>query len=256
MNFQEYEKVMVLHYDKILKRDLEWLIGFVEGDGSFIVSGEGDKCRHFFIINQKSVKVLYKVRKILGFGKVSNYGSYFRYIVADRVGVKRLLYLFNGNLILNKTNIRFQYWLESFNYRYKELLIFKGRFQPKSFMYNGWLSGFIEAEGCFYAVLRNIRFKSLRLSCFLDQKEERDTLILISEEFSGYCIKRKEIEAMFRVSLESKVAQGKLISYLNKYKLKGDKRISFLRWRRLVQMDLTLISKDRLKNLVRNINKR
>ena len=126
---------------------LEWFIGFSEGDGSFIVSNE----RNYFIINQKDLKILYKIKKNLGFGQVSKYtqnnNSYGRYVVQDKKNCERLAHIFNGNLVLEKTNIRFQFWLKTLNI---QPLNKKGTLK----LDNAWLSGFIDAEGCFSAKLR------------------------------------------------------------------------------------------------------
>ena len=45
---------------------LEWYIGFSEGNGSFTTSTN----RCYFIINQKDIQLLYKIRKKLGFGQI------------------------------------------------------------------------------------------------------------------------------------------------------------------------------------------
>ena len=97
------------HIKKIDHSFLEWFIGFVEGDGSFIVSEKTEKSplRLFFILTQKDIQVLHMIRTTLGFGRVSKHGDYFRYIVADQSSLKRLIHLFNGNLVLEKTQNRF-----------------------------------------------------------------------------------------------------------------------------------------------------
>nr|AOC61488.1 putative LAGLIDADG homing endonuclease [Rhexinema sarcinoideum] len=48
---------------------LEWFVGFSERDGSFIVFKK--KC--FFMINQKNIQLLYKIKKYLGFSQVICY---------------------------------------------------------------------------------------------------------------------------------------------------------------------------------------
>ena len=107
------KKQNVWHFDKFfslnknrkksedLVKDLIWFIGFAEGDGSWIVSTSGKKStkkRSYFLINQKDPKVLFKIRRILGFGLVKNYNSsgslgnkgYHRFIVADKNGTEKL----------------------------------------------------------------------------------------------------------------------------------------------------------------------
>ena len=112
-NFSNYRSRLVSHKraGNIKTTFLEWFVGFSEGDGSFTVSGT----RLFFIINQKEEGILHRIRTELGFGKVSHYKTYSRFIVADRDNIERLIHLFNGNLVLNKTVRRFSLWVEAWN---------------------------------------------------------------------------------------------------------------------------------------------
>lgn len=173
-NFINVQQKIVSHKTFIKTSFLEWFVGFSEGDGSFIVSNK--KNQLFFIINQKEEKVLYYIRANLGFGKVSKYCSYSRYIVADRGSVDRLISIFNGNLVLNKTNARFVLWLVARNQYSTEEICYRGINKFVTFHKNGWLSGFTDAEGCFNAQkLKDTRYTlgfRIRLRFILDQKGE------------------------------------------------------------------------------------
>jgi hypothetical protein len=50
------------------KDDVDWLIGFTEGDGCFYTNGK----RLWFILIQAEARVLYKARAILGFGRIQH----------------------------------------------------------------------------------------------------------------------------------------------------------------------------------------
>ena len=171
-NFIDLQQKIVSHKTFIKTSFLEWFVGFSEGNGTFIVSNK----RLFFIINQKEEKVLYYIRANLGFGKVSKYCSYSRYIVADTSSVDRLISIFNGNLVLNKTNARFVLWLQARNLYSTEEICYRGINKLVTFHKNGWLSGFIDAEGCFNAQkLKDTRYTlgfRIRLRFILDQKDE------------------------------------------------------------------------------------
>lgn len=174
LSFINVQQKIVSHKTFIKTSFLEWFVGFSEGDGSFIVSNK--KNQLFFIINQKEEKVLYYIRANLGFGKVSKYSSYSRYIVADRGSVDRLISIFNGNLVLNKTNARFVLWLQARNLYSTEEICYRGINKLVTFHKNGWLSGFTDAEGCFNAQkLKDTRYTlgfRIRLRFILDQKGE------------------------------------------------------------------------------------
>lgn len=288
-NFDLFIKNSVLHKKKFKLSELEWLIGFTEGNGSFIVS----KNRNFFIITQKSCKSLHKIKQRLGFGSVTKAGENFRYIVAKNADVFKLICLFNGNLLLNKTKVRFELWLANYNLLNKTNILYSRKCVTDSILLknSGWLSGFIDSEGCFYALLRKDKVLSLRLSLFIDQKDEPNICERIAKEFNGYVTLRSsstgkvEVEASkdnpqpkaeqtehlanettklkssyYRVVLSSKLSRQSIVSYLSKYVLLGDKNISFLRWQRLHNLVTNAtISKMNLEKLIRlckNINKR
>lgn len=232
-NFSDYRKRLVSHKKsgKIDPAFLEWLVGFSEGDGSFIVS----KDRMFFIINQKEEKVLHRIRTELGFGKVSTYNTYSRFIVADRDNIERLIHLFNGNLVLHKTNSRFELWLQSWNLSFREQrrVIPLSQNQLPSFDNNGWLSGFTDANGCFNAVqTKDSRYSlgwRLRLRFILDQKSEKDLLEKVKNLFGSAVIsRRREVDDMWRFTCTSILSHQVVTNYFTRYPLRTVKKVSFL----------------------------
>lgn len=297
-NFNNYAKNTVSHQTKINKDFLEWFIGFTEGDGSFIVSNN----RLFFIINQKEEKILYSIRQNLGFGKVSTYKTYSRFIVADKTNIDRLISIFNGNLVLNKTNERFISWLHARNTYVSNLnnslhtnkiclkkslfkkacCINKGLNLPKviskieylnknklvCFENNAWLSGFIDAEGCFNAIkIKDVRYSlgfRVRLRFILDQKNEKKIFYKIQDFLQskdcGVISNRTQIELMFRFTSTSISSHEILIKYLERYSLRTLKKVSFLRFcslLRYIKNRKTLVWKgkvlQKIENLLKNI---
>lgn len=139
---------------------LTWLIGFSEGDGSFIVSRRGDLS---FVISQdtRDIQVLNMIQNNLKFGKVIKQGkTVSRYVVQDKIGLYLIALLFNGNLItLHKIN-RYQNFLENVNVynnngRIKLPNIKLSAFSVKPTFQDGWLAGFCDAEGCFSSTIYN-----------------------------------------------------------------------------------------------------
>jgi len=77
---------------------LNWLIGFSEGDGSFIKSTRGDL---YFVISQdtRDKQVLEYIQKELNLGKVLSQGkTTSRFVVQDKLGLYLIALIFNGNL--------------------------------------------------------------------------------------------------------------------------------------------------------------
>jgi hypothetical protein len=212
------------------KQFLEWFIGFSEGDGSFIVS----KGRCFFILVQKDPKILYKIKKYLGFGSVSQSGLYYRYIVASIPSIEKLINLFNGNFRLNKTCIRFSKWLSLPVYAHIKYI----EERKKILLEDSWLSGFIDAEGCFNFTIRKDRLSGIRYRFILDQKGEKDALEQVAflfeiETNKKNVYERSSLENMFRLCIESKEIHFKLFNYLNKNPLRTQKKFDFLKFKKL-----------------------
>jgi intein-encoded DNA endonuclease-like protein len=91
------------------------LVGFTEGEGSFIVNNRGDLA---FVITQSTLDliILEFIRDTLGFGKVNPQSiQTSRYITQSKVEIDIIISLFNGNLILPRKQQRFAIFLQGFN---------------------------------------------------------------------------------------------------------------------------------------------
>ena len=254
-NFNLYNNIKPLHKNKINTTFLEWFIGFSEGDGNFVISGNN----LFFIINHKEIKILNNIRTNLGFGKVSIYNGSGRYVVADRKGVDRIVSIFNGNLLLDKTNKRFIDWLQVRNSYSLHNLSYLGKNNIKRFIDTSWLTGFIDADGSFNSV--RITDKSSKvgfrvdLSFILDFQDElfvlekvkqflktgsitkHHSLNCSAQEFTENLCKQMETVVcfpqplyMYRLVCTDQKSHEILISYLQKHPLKTLKKVSFLRF--------------------------
>jgi len=222
------------------KEFLEFFIGFVEGDGSFIVSlNKNGIKRCFFIITQKDPKILFLIRSKLGFGSVSSYNLYSRYIVAStksNKNIHKLINIFNGNLVLEKTNSRFSSWLKAANIKGVK---YKGPLYLDCFDDNAWLAGFTSADGHFSAYKIFDKRYSLgyrvRLRFILDQKGESLILSSIKKRFlpTSHIDRRSSPEDMFRLTCTNLVYLSKIIEYFDRYSLRSDKIIDYVRFKKI-----------------------
>jgi hypothetical protein len=232
---------------------LDWFIGFSEGDGCFFHL----KYSHFFIISQKDPQVLYKIRKHLGFGSIKQYtdsklnNTYFRYTVSGLDNIERLIHIFNGKLLLSKTQLRFSDWVSAYNLRptiisQQRTISLVPPFRSVSFS-NAWLSGFIDAEGCF-SIVHSVSKDSYCFRFILDQKSESSFLHSLVLLFgSGRVDSRNECSDIHRFVLElnrkinlkkscsfpktdSFSAFLQLYQYLEKFPLFSSKHLVFLRF--------------------------
>ena len=265
-NFDAYLDSKPSHLSKINITFLAWFIGFAEGDGCFFVDEKTN--RNYFLLSQKDPKALYFIKKNLGFGIVNKKQDSYQYYVSDQINIDKLIKIFNGNLQLEKKNRNFKKWFNVYsNYtKITNKISFNDNKNNNLSLDNSWISGFIDAEGCFTATLRvDSRYKSgykLVLRFIIDQKLEDNTLLYIGELFGKQKIDaRKEINGMSRLVLYSNF--DTLIYYLTKFPLKTNKKLSYLRWKRLFfyvkQENLLATTQNekafaKLKRLIKSLN--
>jgi len=240
-------------------KDIAWFIGFSEGDGSF--ARDFPKKRISFVITQKDPKVLYKIRKLLGFGVVRLCkDTYYRYIVSKNENLVKLIHIFNGNLVLDKTNERYKEWLELYNSKAETKINLKLKKESKLLSINSpWLTGFIDAEGCFDAPLRNKR-KTFRMRFSIKQKGEKQIMSLLPHLFcknkkTGHIYQKKDITIF---TMDSFVSLKYLNIYLSKYPLKSNKKIAYMKWLKLYRVledGGRGKSFDTIEKMSKNINK-
>jgi len=243
---------------------LQWFIGFTEGDGSFIVSNR----RCYFIINQKDIKILYKIKNNLGFGQVFKYTQnkkiYGRYIVEDQKNCERIAHIFNGNLVLLKTNKRFESWI-------KQLNIKPLNTRGYICLNNSWLSGFIDAEGCFYARVRKLKTMKLGYKVeqkfIINQKGELDLFYCLKKLFSSnsniqqiICKQKQTDNIYYKIELSSFLSNTILLNYLNNFPCKGNKNLNIVIYKRLYgyierKEHLTIMGLKKIKILCKKLNK-
>jgi len=236
---KEKKKKIIINEKTQQANRIDWVIGFAEGDGCFYVSKSNPRVlRQEFIITQKDPKVLYKVKQFLGFGRVESHGAYFRYIVGDIQGTKKIIDIFNGNLCLYKTHARFTRYVETFNLRislkkYQSLAYQPIHVKEKKQVHfdSAWFSGLIDAEGCFSTVI-TAKTKQLRFA--IDQKDEKELMERIKIALGGGSFHvRKTTNFRFQYFHVRPDEQDPLVQYLEKYPLQSEKYIDYVRWKTL-----------------------
>lgn len=251
---------------------LAWFIGFSEGDGSWTISGK----RLFFTLTQKDPAALHKIRTKLGFGLICNdtkNPEIKRFVVTRREHIKILISLFNGNLLLKKTNRRFADWVSHYNQvtgslvevksRWDNVTPWNGKFdkhrercdqntletlRKQSVVWNSaWLSGFLEAEGCFSAIVKR---KTYYMRFLLDQTDELELFIhirLILGDLGAISIRKITDELChYRFEVSNLDILEQIIGYIKRYPLLTKKNVSFVRWKKLQNM-LNVIKQEKLE---------
>lgn len=245
-------------------RFLEWFVGFSEGDGCFEYRRVNDRPRLSFTIKQVDAPLLYKVRAGLGFGTVRKIGQtekLYQFVVGDKAGIRRLMALFNGNLVLGKTRARYETWVNMGKEKIWIDFQLKNQVRLPSFK-SAWISGFCpkeEAEGCFYAQLSSTR---LRQKFTLTQKDvagEKAILDQIRILFESKAKLSTLKNDAFRMEINSIKSQQLVAKYFHKFPLKGKKKITSFRWWRILLLRFQnvhneIAKKPKVKRLVNSLN--
>lgn len=124
------------------ERFFEWLAGFIDGDGCFLLSKKGYASLEI-VTQLRDKKCLYIIKQKFG-GSVKLYSgdNYLKYRLHHKEGLLNLIGKVNG-LLQNPTRIlQLGKICDKYNLELKD---------PKPLTYyNGWLSGFFDTDGSIY----------------------------------------------------------------------------------------------------------
>nr|YP_010500147.1 hypothetical protein ODF01_mgp04 [Gormaniella terricola]UWV18324.1 hypothetical protein [Gormaniella terricola] len=221
------------------KRFIDWFVGFVEGDGCFSIGRDkqGRALRLQLIIQQKEARILHMIKRFLSMGTISRTKKgYFRLVIGRLDHIKMLINFFNGNIVLHKRYEQFCNWVHAYNTIIKS----KGGdlIHPLSLkvptLQDAWLTGFIDAEGCFNInLVKNISHKTgvrVRLRFILKQKNACDSLLDIQNLLKAGRVHTNKLDNVSRFEIDSFCRLKGLLTYLFLFPLKTIKRRSFIRW--------------------------
>jgi len=218
-----------------------WFIGFAEGDGSFSIY----KKRYLeFKITQSSqdAQILFYIKKQLGFGSVSIqsiFNKTHHYRVRDKKGILTLIKIFNGNIQTKSKNVQFKEWISAYNKIYNKNIVFIDNKNDIS-LYNSWLSGFTDAEGCFtVSIIKNTKYNSTQVTVryILSQKGEFELLNKISLLIGGKVHLVKSYNGHNMVVNLTKLKT--IINYFTHNKLKTKKYINYCNWLKVYNLVIT-----------------
>lgn len=241
---EKYQEYFEGHHQREVPSEqfLAWLIGFTEGDGSFIVTSRGNLA---LVITQgdEDVQVLNKIKETLGFGKVISQGkTTYRYIVQDKKGIELIIALFNGNIVLPSKKESFSKFLAMFNSKAKKGKIILDKVEPINTnilpsLTNGWLSGFTDSEGCFTVSFLSAcgNANGFRLRYIVSQKSRVNLPILshLILLFQGGAIEAHSKADNYSYVLTGEKACYKVYSYFDQFTLKSKKYNSYQLWKEI-----------------------
>jgi hypothetical protein len=198
---------------------------------------------------------------------------YYKFYTSKKEHILRLVYLFNGNLVLHHRRLAFEKFICQINFMWN-LNIQLNLWTADVCFSNSWLSGFTEGDGNFYTnVVRDFRtsrrkdgsfYYGFKLKYSITQKGEKEVLLKIRNLFDSTSLIssfRNQINQTLynRLELTNCSSREKIIEYFQQFSLKGKKKIDFLRWVSvhgycIRQQKLTERSAKKLARKILNIN--
>lgn len=239
-----------------------WAIGLTEGEGSFTSSNGYPRFQ--IEMNKRDASVLYKVKKILGVGKVylNKTNRTNMYIVTGKANLNKIIEFFNGRLMSIKQKDRFKDWIKLFNECYSTDIKgkdFEGNYR-EIISNTYWFAGLVDGEGSFTIKPRGNVYQH---RFFLYNKGERNLYGIIGDCF---IITHGSITGNVRLNMEvhvnkNTVAFDNLIGYFSRFPLQSMKRIAYAHWLKAFRIlkdereQKTKKNKDKLVRAVENVKK-
>jgi hypothetical protein len=183
--------------------------------------------------------------------------------VRDKNNLLKLISIFNGNIFLDSRKEQFRLWLNAFNFKYKEnVLYLNSEFKPS--LNDAWLSGFTDAEGCFTCSITDNKSKTtglIRLRFILSQKGNSNNMDYLASLIRGKKHYMKSYEGYNVTVNTTKLLL--IVKYFSNYSLKTKKYIVYFNWIKIYKLiynkqdsnakSLALIIK--YKNNINKLNK-
>lgn len=234
-NFSKFRILYAKHYPELPCPDqsfLEWLVGFSEGDGSFIVNSRGTP---IFVITQSTfdIQILHYTARCLGFGRVIKQGpTTSRFIVEDVSNLELLVALFNGNIVLPREQIKFHLFLQAFCSKTGKIIsLITSQIFPTFNDY--WFCGMTDAEGCFTCSLLG-NSKAYRFRFILAQLGYSNIPILIHiSTLIGGKIGPHSSEGVYQLVVNGVRNIVRVFSYFDNHTLLTKKFNSYVLWKEL-----------------------
>lgn len=222
---------------------LEWLVGFSEGDGSFVVNSRGTAV---FVITQLTgdIQVLQYIQRTLGFGRVIKQGPRTsRYVVEDVASITLLVALFNGNLVFPLKQASFAEFLVAYNNRNQGIAVAFISTLMTPTLNDYWLCGITDAEGCFTCSLLG-NSKAYRFRYMLAQLGEINLPVLTHlTTLIGGVVRPHTAVGVNELTVNGARNMTRVFSYFDSHQLLTKKAESYRLWR---EVHVSIVKGDHL----------
>ena len=237
-------------HDRI-KKDPNYIpkfwVGLMDGDGSIQVNHWRFKNLQYRMVIklkycQENLLMLNLIASHIGGNvRITKENRFIIWVVNDRKQISKIIQIFKYYPpITSRLRAQLAFMLECFeknnvewylNTRDKKYLKYKTELlNIDNSYFNEWLSGFIEAEGCF-----SVRTNSNNCSFSIGQNDDKYILDQIKNHFYTTNQVRKKGDRFWVLEIYRKSILINIISHCIKYPLLGEKILSFTKFRDLLK---------------------
>lgn len=265
----------------------QWLVGFTDGDGTFCISNQNGKWSLIYKLtaSRYNLRILYFVKKNLGYGTVTKDNNNGQFIIRDRNIIKSIIIpifdkykllttkefnyirLKEALYILNDTNLSKSEIDNKLN-QLKNLEIPANYVstswiditepldanKASSVINKAWLIGFTEAEGSFYLVNKDKN----RIVHGFGITQKLDKIVLDSIRCILHIptkVRYKDLHNYYILDTTNSRAISNIILYFNKT-MKGMKSVEYRIWSRSIRYKGNYEKLYNIRDIMRNLRKK
>ena len=240
---------LALH-DRIKKDPMyiqKFWVGLMDGDGSIQVNHWRYKSLQYRLViklkyNIENLSMLNLIKSNIGGNvKVIENNKFIIWVINDRKQIQRIIEIFvSYPPLTSRLKAQLAFMLKCFQ---QNNVIWYLNARSKKYLnpnldiikidnnyFNAWLSGFLEAEGCF-----TIKNKSNNHSFSINQKNDKYILEIIKNHFDIKNEIRKINNKFWFIEIYRKLTLIKIINHCNNYPLLGEKLLSFTKFKNLLK---------------------
>lgn len=267
----------------------KWLVGFTDGDGSFIIYKTKNTYNLAFKISQNkyNIRILYYIKKNIGVGSVNEEknSNMAQYCVYSRQKLKDyIIPIFNKYPLLTIKYYNYERFKKAYhiledkylsqkqkNKLIENLILLKSNINfyispinfvlwysvlqnIEKFIYKEWLIGFIEAEGSFYISKNQLNYVYYFGIC---QKYDKHLLegIKIILNLTNNTIYYNKKDKCYYLQTKNKQSIKHIINYVDGY-LKGVKSLEFKLWKRAFNNNYNNNKLQKIQLIMRKLRKK
>jgi hypothetical protein len=237
-----------------------YLAGLIEGDGSIYIPKDNKNASRIRIaFNSKDLPLALIIQKNLNGGNIykKKGKNAYTYEISDIKNLIKLVDLVNGNMRTPKIVQLYKLidWINNKNYN-----IIKLPLDISTLDSNAWLSGFIEADGCFYVrITQNKHASTKKIATMLELAQKMtnlnsDSLMDIMTKISHFLsinIKIRSKYNQYWIRTSSVQSNFILIKYLETYPLFSSKYLDFVAWTKIFNLILEKKHRDNLTSIIK-----